>query len=353
MKKSAFKLLIIILVGTCFIQVAVAQKLPNPEFGATIAFNLAIPDSLRSLGYTNSRINIDDSRLGDISYQPNLLQNGTMKSPIMLGVKLNPSLTDYDLSPVSSYSKIYTAYRISDGSDAVMIALGISKDNEEDYRYRVVVNDSAEVVHWSKIPRMDQKYGAKKPYGFIGTFNYPDKQILVEVVNVKNYQLRDGIIFDWRRNFKPIVTNIRFKPLIPAAEVKKQLGSDRMNIQGAHQIRYDALTGAPTDIKFFADSVSDIIVIFKNHEAVAYNVNLYKIGNGKKTYISSAEGSQLGTEFKFNFINYPTGDYEIIISPQGSGGFELKDQQLHIPLKISPTIHGSSFDDSRFIVLGI
>jgi two-component system LytT family sensor kinase len=335
MKKQVLTLLILIF-ALSYVPAVIAQKLPPGSFGHSISFNLAISDSLRSLGYINSSFGINDTGLGAVSYKPTSSQDQTMKTPIMLGVKLNPALMDYTLSPVRSFSKTYTAYRISDRSGALLIALGITKNNVNDYRYRVVLNDSVEVVHWSKIPGLEQKYGAEKPYGFIGNFNYPDKQILVEVVNVKNYQLRDGVIFDWRKNFKPIVTNIRFQPPMPTGKKKKMIGLDQMNIQAPHNIKYDTLTGAPTDIRFFADSVNNITMFFKDHETVAYDVILYRTENGKKEYFSGAEGNHLGTEFKFNFMNYPTGDYEIIVRPQGSGGFNMQDQQLHIPLKILP-----------------
>lgn len=336
MKKQLFTLFNILIVGLSFIPAAIAQKRPVNSFGNSFKFDLAVSDSLRSLGYTNSNFSIDGDGLGAVSYKPTLSQDQTMKTPLMLGVKLNPALMNYSLSPVKSFSKTYTAYKISDESSALLVALGITKNNVNDYRYRVVLNDSIEVVHWSKIPAMEQKYGAEKPYGFIGNFKYPDKQILVEVVNIKNYQLRDGVIFDWRKNFKPIITNIRFQPVTPAGKKRQPFSLDMMKMQAPHQIKYDTLTGAPSDIRFFADSVSDVALFFKDHETVAYNIILYRIEKGKKVFFSAAEGKGLGTDFKFNFTNYPAGDYEIIVLPQGSYGFSMQDQQLSIPLKILP-----------------
>lgn len=334
MKKRFLTLLSSLLIG--FLPAALAQKLPPGAFGRSIKFDLAISDSLRALGYTTSSFSIYDSGLAAAFYKPLLNSNQTMKTPIMLGVKLNPALMDYALSPVKSFSKTYTAFRISDGSDAVLIALGITKSNIDDYRYRVVLNDSVEVVHWSKIPGLEQKYGAEKPYGLIGSFNYPDKQILVEVVNVKNYQLRDGVIFDWRKNIRPVITSIRFQPPLPAGKTYTNYGVELMKMQAPHQMKYDTVTHAPTEISFFADSVNAITLLFKDHEAVAYNVNLYKQEQGESNFFTSAQGSSLETEFKFDVPNYPSGDYEIIIRPQGAGGFNLQDQQLHIKLKILP-----------------
>jgi two-component system LytT family sensor kinase len=336
MKKKLFTLVNILILGLCYAPAIKAQKLPPGAFGHSIKFDLAIPDSLRSLGYSSSSFSISDSGLVAASYKPLLYSNQTMKTPLMLGVKLNPALMDYALSPVKSFSKTYTAFRISDGSDAVLIALGITKSNIGDYRYRVVLNDSVEVVHWSEIPGLGQKYGAEKPYGFVGNFNYPNKRVLVEVVNVKDYQLRDGVIFDWRKNFKPIVTNIRFQPPLPAGKTYSTYGLELAKMQAPHQIKYDSITKAPIEISFFADSVNSMTLFFKDHEAVAYSVNLYKKEFFENKFFSAAEGSSLETEFKFSYLNYPPGDYEIIIRPQGAGGFNLQDQQLHINLKILP-----------------
>lgn len=113
-------------------------------------------------------------------------------SPILLGKKLNPLLTDYFTTPIKSMSKSFVGYIISDGSEAIVIAVGINKDNYHEYEYRVVENDSTEVIPWSKIQRLEQKYGAKQPYGFIGTFKALGKQLLVEVKNVKEYSIREG-----------------------------------------------------------------------------------------------------------------------------------------------------------------
>ncbi len=79
------------------------------------------------------------------------------KSLILLGVKLNPDrvLSTYEF--VMSNSKTYSNYFIADGSEGVVIVMGINKSNIKDYRYRVVENDSAEIVPWSKIPETGTK----------------------------------------------------------------------------------------------------------------------------------------------------------------------------------------------------
>lgn len=125
------------------------------------------------------------------------------KSPIMLGIKLNHKLKNYFSAEIQNFSKHYNSYLIPDSSDAIIIALGINKDNIHQFHYRVVENDSIELVRWSPIPALEMKYGAKVPYGAIGTFNYPNKQILVEVAHKDQYGIRDGYIIDWRERTRP------------------------------------------------------------------------------------------------------------------------------------------------------
>ncbi len=146
------------------------------------------------------------------------------RSPIFLGVKFNTDLTKVHGPDVKSYTKTFSSYNISDSTDATIIALGITSENVQDYKYHVVENDSIEIIPWSPIPRIDKNYGLKeefekrfkrnppfKPvitYANLGTYCSPGKQLLIEVVNSKDYSIRDGIILDWRINVNPVVTQI-------------------------------------------------------------------------------------------------------------------------------------------------
>lgn len=332
MKKVFFGLLGCF-ITCCTVQPVLAQKLSAFSFGHQMRFDLALPDSLQH--YDNMSYAVPDDGFEGSPYRPFLHSRVTMKSPIMLGVKLNPLLTNYQLAGVKSFSKTYSAYRISDNSNAYVVALGITKKNVNDYRYRVVVNDSAEVVHWSKIKLVNTN-SSYDDYGSLGNFNYPDKQILVEVINIKNYHIRDGIIFDWRKNLKPIVTSVRFRGPLPDSSKGRPYKYNWLMKQAPHTIKYDQATNAPTDISFFADSVSMVAFYVKEHEAIGYDTKIHKINNGKKESYGSAQGSLVGTEFDFNFDKYPPGDYEIVISPQGVGGIYIPDQQLLIRVKILP-----------------
>ncbi len=80
---------------------------------------------------------------------------------LLLGIKYKPQRTDFPSYPVKAFSKNYSARFITDGSAVELMAMGIDGENFKDYRFRVVENDSAEIIPW-KIPQLQQKYGAKK-----------------------------------------------------------------------------------------------------------------------------------------------------------------------------------------------
>jgi len=302
-----------------------------PPFGKMIRFSCTVTEAMRVFQITAQSVSVSDTAVDDL-FKPFLLKDKII-SPILLGVKLNPKLINYELSPVKSFSKSYAAFRISDQSDAVLIALGITKYNIADYRYHVVLNDSTEVVSWSKIPKLIKSYGAKMPFGFIGKFNYPGKQVMIEVVNIKSYQIRDGVIFDWRKNIKPVLSNIIVSgPQIPVKINLKQLQQKK----APYSLKHDPRTGLVTEIKFVQDSISSFRLIFKEHQAIAYNVSITNADNNDHSFFSQSEGDDLQYSFGFNSLPRYPGNYDILIRPQVSGGVDIKGQQLRIRVVILP-----------------
>lgn len=252
------------------------------------------------------------------------------KHPIWLGVKLNPNLIDFFASSVKSMSKEYPSYIISDTSAATLIAYGITKANVNDYRYHVVENDSIELVPWSKIPTLQQKYGAKEPYGFLGKFKAPGKQLLVEVLNTKNYDIRQGVVFDWKSNFKPFVTQIEIN------RTKDYFNLDNIKLNHGYATKFKEHTGVPLDFSFPADSVVSIRLYYKHHETIPYVVYLVKNVNGKK---DTTEMGYYNRENYYDidgkFYNKP-GKYEIIIQRANELGKWPEEQMLRIPFNVEP-----------------
>lgn len=232
------------------------------------------------------------------------------KTPLLLGVKLNPSLQKYYSAMVQSISKEYQSFIISDHSDAVLIAMGINSTNVKDYQYRVVENDSIEIVPWSPIPKLAQDYGAKQAYGFLGKYNAPGKRLMIEIVHRQNYHIRDGVIFDWRVNFKPIVSQI-------TVDVPKgyfNLAYTRLNRDYASQ--FDKQTGLPLNFKFPVDSVNRLTLKFKKQETLVQAVYLVKSLNEKR------DTTRIGFVDQYSYFTLEAehfaqpGHYELLIKQQ-------------------------------------
>jgi two-component system, LytTR family, sensor kinase len=253
-------------------------------------------------------------------------------SPIILGVKLNPLLTNWLAPEIKSISKSYQCYVISDSTDAILIAMGITPENVHEYIYHVIENDSIELVPWSN-PELKQKYGAKRPYGFLGKYNAPGKQIMVEVVNKNNYYIRDGIVFDWRVDFKPAIT-------LAWVETKDN-GFDLNNKEliGNYATEFDPQTGLlPTNLVFPVDSIRFFYFKFKNHETIPYEIHFKKETQGQ-SFTTRLDDWFMGNEFYLYSDHFDKpGKYELIIYREEIDA-EIKideKQKFHFKFEILP-----------------
>jgi two-component system LytT family sensor kinase len=266
-------------------------------------------------------------------------------SPIILGVKLNPTLKHWYMPDVRLMSKYFRSFSITDGSEATVIALGITRDNVKDYRYRVVEDDSVELVKWSAIPSLDQKYGAKQPYGFIGNFKALNKQLLIEIVNVNDYSIREGVIFDWREISPPVVTQLSilthdpFKshtyPDDPIDKHPNFFNISAIKVNRGIATKFDKQTNLPLDMKFGVDSVRGISLYFKDHPAVTYTIYVIRAIAGKSdtTMIAYNFGDNMFPVVN-KFFNQP-GKYQIVVQLASASSWQDKGT-LSIPFEVKP-----------------
>lgn len=337
MKKRILLLLGWLLLGYLTVPIVLGQIRSVSPFGKNFQFDLISTDTRSNLrGHDiftvpDNAVYVVFDYLKKHPHDPSDM-NMAPNSPIILGVKLNPTLLDYFcFAEVQSVSKNYKSYTISDSSAATLIALGITAQNVNDYKYHVVENDSVELVPWSPIPKMEQKYGAKKPYGFIGEFKAPGKQILVEVVNIKHYNIRDGVVFDWRINLEPTITQIR-------VDRKQGIGFNLnyAKLNSNYATSFDKQTGLPLDLKFSIDSVYGFGLNLKQHQTIPYSVYLISNIAGK---VDTVRLNNWLIEDHYDFIsehyNKP-GKYELIIQRFGRLGNWGKGQQLRIPFEVLP-----------------
>lgn len=247
-------------------------------------------------------------------------------SKIMLGIKLNPLLTNYISSGIQSNSKRFPGYLISDSSAAIVIALGINAGNVKNYRYHVVADDSIELQPWT-IPKLEQQYGAKQPYGLIGQFKAPGKQLVIEVLNIKDYSIRDGVVLDWRINHKPIVTQLTAMAYYDNFTIRKK------HARG-YAKKFDEVTGLPSDLKFRVNSITQLSFDFKDHETIPYNISLKRDSSGEKVELAYAHVT--GNHYDLEIGNYKApGKYELVIQP---GRFGDIAQSLLFSFEILPQI---------------
>jgi hypothetical protein len=315
MKKRILVLFIGLIIGFVFSLRSFAQTKQDFSFGYHFTFE-----------YKGSYYGVKDTSLSGIKSFKMINE----KHPIWLGVKLNHSLVDFFSSSVKSISKAYPSYIISDTSTAILIAYGITKANIKDYRYHVVENDSVELVPWSKIPALGQQYGATEAYGFLGKFKAPGKQLLIEVLNIKNYDIREGVLFDWKPNFKPLIAGIEINRL------KDYFDLYNVKLNHGYATKFNEHNGTPIDFRFPADSVSNIRLYYKHHETIPYVVYLVKkVGIKKDTVKMGYYNLENYYDIDGNFYKQP-GKYEIITQRAGELGSWPEEQILRLPFDVLP-----------------
>ncbi len=315
MKKKILVLFTSLIIGFVFSLRSFAQTKQDFSFGYHFTFE-----------YQGSYYGVKDTSLDDVKAFK-MINN---KHPFWLGVKLNHSLVDFFSSGVKSISKAYPSYIISDTSTAILIAYGITKANISDYRYHVVENDSVELVPWSRIPALGQQYGAKEAYGFLGEFKAPGKQLLIEVLNIQNYDIRQGVLFDWKPNFKPLITRIEIN------RPKDYFDLDNVKLNHGYATRFNEHAGTPVDFKFPADSVVGIRLYYKHHETIPYVVYLVKKDGIKRDTVKMGYYNlENYYDIDGNFYKQP-GKYEIITQRAGELGSWPEEQILRIPFEVLP-----------------
>jgi hypothetical protein len=249
---------------------------------------------------------------------------------ILLGVKLDPKLSNYVSDSFTFDTKTFAGYTITNNSKAVVLAANINKSNVNDYRYHVVENDSIEIVEW-RIPKLAQAYGAKVPYAMLGEFVDPDKHILIEVVNIKDYSIRNGIVLNWKTNFKPSLSSIFV--------FGKNSNFDLADVSANNHLatKFNPVSHIPINFKFRLDEVNSISLNFNEHTTASYTVYLIKtLTDNKKTTtpIASIGNNETVYYLDNNYYQQP-GRYELVIHPMK----EWSDNQLlRIPFEVLPPL---------------
>jgi len=205
--------------------------------------------------------------------------------------------------------------------------MGIDKSNIADYHYRVVLNDSVEIVPWSDIPGLEMRYGAEKPYGSIGTFAYAGQRILVEVAHRKLYGIRDGYVIDWSEKRKAGVDQV-----IAEGASKYGYYNPAYEINGEKE---DSAASLPVDWNFVKDSVRSISVYVTPAETIPYSIYLIRqhARGADTTMVEWYFHNKRFFRVEADQIERP-GRYEIVIQPLGALGKYPEQDITRVPFHI-------------------
>lgn len=196
-----------------------------------------------------------------------------------------------------------------------VVGLGINKDNVKQYRFRVIENDSTEVVSWTT-PTLQQKHGAKHAYGYFGKF-LPGKEKTIEVVNINDYGIRGGVVLNWR-------SHLRSPEISSIVGVKKAKDTDGINIMQKFSRKPFTLN---------ADTLSYLSINFKHHQNIPYDV--YWLMN-RSVYRTENDTTQINSGLRENIIHLykqyfeTAGKYKLLIYPAGT-----KDKNLETSVEFN------------------
>ncbi|PJJ80468.1 sensor histidine kinase [Mucilaginibacter auburnensis] len=315
MKRSALILVLITFACTVFAQstTTVVYKTAEKE-SQVVTFDgyHKLPlEGLSSVWVSVAASRIDDIRLSmrepvyAHGYKPDPkypTRKWLPKTPIILGVVYTKKKDNYPPRyTILSLSKSYTGYMMSSENGGVeVVAMGVNESNLSDYRFRAIENDSTVIIPWT-VPKLEQKHGAKDAYGYLGKFYFPNKEITVEIVNTKNYNVRDAVVLNWRNHLKPEITSI--------IGYIKGKGSNTINL------------GLRPPIHISADALEAVNISFKDHQTIPYDI--YWVMNSSK-YHSKTDTACIRIGLRENTFSLSNeyfavpGSYKILVYPVGT-----------------------------------
>jgi two-component system LytT family sensor kinase len=245
--------------------------------------------------------------LDDKFQVPGKMQDIKLTGPALLGVRMKH--VDYGLSlgNIISYSRQFPVWHPADSSEVMVIAAGITPNNYKDYRYHVVMDDTIELVSWTPVTNLQQMNGAPQPCAMLGNYRYPGHQLLVELMNTRDYSLRDGVGIDWKKKRKPVITQIIL-----------DRGYDYFNTdRNPRSIKYmlPSLLNDPPgkrSFRFPADTIQNIHFEFAPHDAIPYELLLQRITDNDTQKVLDADITINEYWLDGQFFRQ-TGKYEALI----------------------------------------
>jgi len=224
-----------------------------------------------------------------------------------------------------------------------LAAANINPQNADNYLYHVVVNDSIELVHWTKPDIFrSNKYIS---YAYLGKYDCLGKIIKLEIYDIKNYRHKTTVVINGgymkAPDIKFVILNYNNKYLF--------LPEKQEYIPNSKHVYFRDHSWNKSPIRFrWSDSLNHIAITMKNTvENDIYYLYLKKTINGKAdtTFITNTWNLDYYSadpiaQINSSYFNKP-GDYELIIKPQEPGIFKHQNDRIaaRIPFTVLPALN--------------
>jgi len=244
---------------------------------------------------------------------------------------------------VGSFFGDATLFKLNSVKSIELAAPNINSQNAHNYLYRIVINDSVELVHWTKPDVFrSNKYTS---YAYLGKYDCLGKIIKFEIYDINNYRHKTTILINggYMRapDIKLVSLNYNNKYLF--------LPEKQEYIPNSKQVYFQDHSWNKSPIRFrWSDSVNHIAVTMKNTvENDIYYLYLKKTINGKTdtTFITNTWNAEYYSpnpvaRINSSYFNKP-GDYELIIKPQEPGIFKHQNDRIaeRIPFTVLPSLN--------------
>ncbi len=243
------------------------------------------------------------------------------------------------IANISYYGK-GTLVQLNSQKQIELAVTDITPQNANKYLYHVVVNDSVEIVHWTK-PTVFRSNKFTK-YAYLDAFDSDKKIIKLEIYAIDNYKDKAVVIFNG--GYMP-VPKIHF--VVLNYNNKYLFQPDKQEyIPDSKQKFFDYNDWHSKPISFvWSDQINHIAIQMNNviqsdiyhvylKRTVDHKTDTVMVGNNwHQSYYSPDPESQINS----SYFNRP-GDYEIIVKPEMPENFELKDKGIvqRIPFTVLP-----------------
>ena len=223
-----------------------------------------------------------------------------------------------------------TLAQLNNTKEIELAAMGITLQNAGKYLYHVVLNDSVELLHWTKptIFRSNKFIN----YAYLGKFKCRGQMLKLEIYEIDSYKNKAVITINGGYNPVPKITYLtlceaRTRAFEPTKlEYTSQIKEHYFKVNGKSQqpmrfIWTDSISYI--SVKIANTIQNDLYQVFLKREYKGYKI-FWPIGNNWQQHYHSRNPE---LHINANFFKNP-GEYTVIIKPKLPDGFEQKDSTL-------------------------